>query len=301
VDTILITGGSGLIGSRLAGKLRDRGYHVSILSRSKRNSGAITTYVWDPDEKYIDPVAIGKADHIIHLAGENLTNKRWTKKYKKKIIDSRVKTTDLLFEKIKEHGQPLKSFVSASAVGYYGAVTLEKAFKETDLPGSDFVARTCVLWEAAADQFKSLGVRTVKIRTSPVLAKGEGVLDQLIIPVKLGIASPIGSGKQYFPWIHVDDLCEIYIKAIEDPLMKDAYNASSPAQTTNEEFMRTLATVLKKPFFFPNVPAFLMKLVFGEKGAVALEGSPISSEKIRQAGFTFKFPELKEALKAVFS
>jgi uncharacterized protein (TIGR01777 family) len=260
----------------------------------------VKTYLWDPDKGYIDPEAIDGADHIVHLAGENLTNKRWTKKQKKIIIDSRVKTAELLFEKVKERNKTLKSFVSASAVGYYGAVTLDKIFTETDSPGSDFVAHTCILWEGAADKFTSLGVRTVKIRTSPVLANGEGILSKLLIPVKLGVASPIGSGKQYFPWIHLDDLCEIYVKAIADPAMTGVYNACAPVYVTNEEFMRELAAVLKKPFFFPNVPGLIMKVVFGEKGAVALEGTPVSSEKIQRSGFNFKFPELNAALKDVF-
>lgn len=297
METVLITGGTGLVGAHLTAKLKEKGYRVTLLSRSKEHSGYTHTYYWNPDKKEIEKEALDTADYIIHLAGANILDKRWTEKRKQFIIDSRVKTARLLYDKMKESDRKLKAFVSASAIGYYGAVTSEKIFVESDPPAPVFLGETCRLWEEAADQFTELGIRTVKIRTSPVLAKEGGALKTMLIPVKMGIASPIGSGKQYMPWIHIDDLCGIYIKSVEDAKMNGVYNAAAPEHKTNKEFMATLARVLHKPFWFPNVPGFIMKILLGELGDAALNGSRISSDKIRKAGFSFRFATLESALK----
>jgi len=297
--TVLITGGTGLVGKELTRKLKEKGYDVSFLSRSKKPVPGVSVYVWDPETGKIELEAITTADYIVHLAGENIMKKRWTQKQKKLIIDSRVKSAELLFEEVKKSGKSIKAFISASAIGYYGALTSEKIFEEENTPGNDFVAEVCWKWELAADKFKDAGIRTVKVRTSPVMAKEGGMLDQLLTPVKMGIGSAMGDGAQYFPWIHIEDLCGIYVKTIEDDQMSGAYNAAAPGHVTNKQFMKTLASTLKKPFWFPNIPAFVLKLVFGEMGKVALKGSRISSQKIQNAGYKFKFPELIGALKNI--
>jgi hypothetical protein len=300
---ILISGGSGLIGKRLTKMLRDKGYDVSILSRKSpdkkpgKNSEGIRIYEWDIEKQYVDPEAIHTADYIVHLAGENLMDKRWTEHQKKRIIDSRVKTADLLFRKISESQGKLKAFISASAVGYYGSVTSEHIFTENDPPNADFMGTVCREWEEAADQFSAPGIRVVKIRTSPVFAKEGGILRKLSLPVKLGIGAALGTGKQYFPWIHIDDLCSIYVKAIEDAEMKGAYNAAAPEHLTNKELMRTMAKVLHKPFWVPNIPGFLVKLFLGEMGDASLKGSRVSSKKIEAAGYRFLFPGAEESLR----
>ena len=212
--TILITGGTGLVGIHLCRKLKEKGYNISILSRANKQDTEIPTYVWDIDNKEIEKEAIETADYVIHLAGANIGDKRWTTKRRQLIIDSRVKTGELIFDKTKESKIKLKAFISASAIGYYGTITSDKIFCETDLPSNDFLGETCRQWEQSADRFEELGIRTVKIRTGVALTKQGGALAKMITPVKMGIGSAIGNGKQYLPWIHIDDLCGIYIKAI---------------------------------------------------------------------------------------
>ena len=297
MTTILISGGTGLVGGHLCKKLKDKGYNVAILSRASRQDIIdIPTYFWNIDKNEIDKEAIEAADYIIHLAGVNIGEKRWTTKRKQIIIDSRVKSGQLLFYKIKETKSKLKAFITASAIGYYGTITTNKIFSETNPPSNDFLGETCRQWEQSADCFETLGIRTVKIRTGVVLTKKGGVLAKMITPVKLGIGSAIGNGKQYLPWIHIDDLCGIYIKAIEDAQMKGAYNAVAPDHKTNRDFIMTLARVLKKPFWFPNIPAIAMKLMFGKMSEMLLEGSRVSSEKISTTGFNFLFTNLEKAL-----
>lgn len=294
--TILITGGTGLVGRHLSKKLQEKGYNVAILSRTSKKESTMPTYTWDLDKNEIEKEAIDAANCIIHLAGANIGDKRWTANRKQLIIDSRVKTGQLIFNKIKEQNKDLKAFISASAIGYYGTVTSPKIFTETDPPAKDFLGDTCRQWEQMTDRFKDFGIRTVKIRTGVVLTGQGGALSKMITPVKIGIGSAIGSGSQYLPWIHIDDLCGIYIKAIEDTQMDGAYNAVAPDHKTNKEFTRTLARVLKKPFWFPNLPAITMKALFGEMSVILLKGSRVSADKIMSTGYKFLFPNLENAL-----
>jgi len=296
MTTVLITGGTGLIGRHLCKRLQDKGYRVAVLSRTRKKINAITVYTWNVGKNEIENKALDTADYIIHLAGTNIGDLRWTRSRKQLIIDSRVKTTDLIFNKIKEQNINLKAFISASAIGYYGTLTSNKIFKETDLPANDFLGDTCKQWEQTADKFKDLEIRTVKIRTGIVLTKNNGVLSKMIKPVKMGIGSAIGTGKQYIPWIHIDDLCGIYIKAIQDNKMKGAYNAVAPDYKTNKKFTKLLASVFNKLFWFPNVPSIAIKLIFGEMSNILLKGSRISADKIKITGYKFQYPNLESAL-----
>jgi hypothetical protein len=298
MKNIIITGGSGLVGMHLSEKLRKKGYNVSIFSSSKKNVSVSTSY-WDYKNNIIDKDILQKTNYIVHLAGANISSKRWTTHRKKEIVESRVKSAEFLLNSINQANNSLDSFISASAVGYYGAVTSNNIFTEKDKPASDFLGVTCKEWEQTADKFKVLGIRTVKLRTGIVLAKEGGALPKMIPPIKLGIGSAIGSGKQYMPWIHIDDLCDIYIKAIEDENMQGAYNAIAPEYVNNFEFTRSLAKVLKKPFWFPQLPSVLMKLLFGEMANILLKGSRVSSEKILKLGFQFKYRNLKDALQSL--
>ena len=294
--TILITGGTGLVGRFLCKKLKDKGYSVAILGRTSQKNGETPTYTWDIDKNEIEKEALEKADYIIHQAGANISEGKWTAKRKKLIIDSRVKSAQLIFEKLKENTNQVKAFISASAIGYYGTISTDKIFSETDPPANDFLGEICRQWEQSADRFEELGIRAVKIRTGVVLAKHGGALEKMITPIKLGIGSAIGNGRQYVPWIHIEDLCDIYIKAIEDAQMNGAYNAVAPDHKTNRDFAGTLAHVLRKPLWFPNIPAIVMKIIFGKMSVILLKGSRVSSEKITNAGYKFKFPKLKGAL-----
>jgi len=296
METVLITGGTGLVGEHLSHKLQEKGYSVSFLSRIRQKRLSIKIFKWNYQKQIIDNRALNNVDYIIHLAGANIGEKRWTNSRKQLIIDSRVKTGQLIFDRIKEQKKSLKAFISASAVGYYGTITTDKIFKETDLSANDFLGNVCNQWEQIADKFEGIGIRTVKIRTGVVLTEKEGALSKMITPVKMGIGSAIGTGKQYLPWIHIDDLCGIYIKAIEDKTMEGAFNAVAPEYKTNKDFTKILASVLNKPFRFPNIPSFTMKLIFGKMSSILLKGSRVSSDLIILKGYNFMFPKLKKAL-----
>ncbi|QMU65702.1 MAG: TIGR01777 family protein [Flavobacteriaceae bacterium] len=287
---VLITGGSGLIGKQLLFLLKQKGYEVCILTRTPKSD---SEYKWDINEQFIDENAFHKLDYIIHLAGAGIADKRWTEKRKQEIIDSRIKSTELLLQKVKQSKLPLKGFISASAIGYYGAITSKHIFKETDSPANDFIGKVCVLWEQAVLKFNSEHIRTVIFRTGIVLSKNGGVLAKM----KTSVISPIGSGKQYVPWIHIDDLCHMYIRAIEDIHMSGIFNAVAPEHQTSSSFSKILAQTGKRPFIAFGVPAILLQLIFGKLAILLLEGSRISSEKITLTGFRFKFPQLKDALK----
>lgn len=286
---ILITGGTGLIGSRLSKLLNDNNHDVSILTRNPKSKNE---YLWNISDGVIDEKAFHKLDYIIHLAGAGIADKRWTQKRKQEIIDSRVKSTALLFEKITSLNVPLKGFISASGIGFYGAITSEKLCTETDPPASDFISKVCQLWETAAFKFASKEIPTTIFRTGIVLSKEGGALSKMKTP----IISPIGSGKQYLPWIHIDDLCKMYLDTIENDNMSGVYNAVAPEHHTSKSFSKILALQLGRPFIGVGVPSILLKLIFGELSVILLKGSKISSKKIEQSGFRFKFPKLKEAL-----
>ena len=300
-ETVLITGGTGLIGRQLANQLRTKGYRVTLLSRTPNLQAEFTTYGWNHDTGYIDIRAIAETDYIIHLAGANIGEKRWTPKRRLEIVDSRVKSGELLYHALKTEPHHVKAFISASAIGYYGAQTTDQIFTETDPPATDFLGETCRKWEQVGEQIATLGIRTVLLRTGVVLAPNEGALEKLRIPVALGFGSALGSGNQYVPWIHHNDICGMYIKALEDATMQGAYNAVAPTHTTNYELTKTLANVLHKPFWFPRVPAFALRLLLGDMATLLLEGSRVSCQKISDAGYHFQFPALEEALKTLLT
>lgn len=296
MDTVLITGGNGLVGRNLAQRFSEKGYKVGLLSRSGEKDTKYSNYFWDPYRNEIDKEALLNADYIIHLAGANIGDKRWTKRRKQELEESRVKTGEFIFEKIKAAGRKPEAFISASGTGYYGATTSERIYSENDNSADDFIGELCRRWENSADRFEGSGIRTVKIRTGIVLAEKGGALGRISAPARIGFASGLGTGNQYLPWIHLEDLCNIYVKAVEDHTMTGAYNAVAPEQCTNNEFVKAVARALKKPFLAPKVPSFMIRILFGEMAEIVLEGSRVSSDKIRKAGYIFRFPELQSAL-----
>jgi len=291
---ILITGASGLIGKRLTELLLQKGYQISVLGR-RRRVNALNSFVWDIDKGIFDPLALDGVDTIIHLAGAGIAGKRWTAKRKREILESRTKSTALLFNALKNGKHTVTSFVSASAVGYYGFVG-EEVFTEKNNPGTDFLAQVARQWEAEADKISELGIRVVKLRTGIVLSEKGGVLAEMVKPVKLGIGSALGSGKQHLTWIHLDDLCEIFVKAVDDSNMAGAYNAVGPQWLTNIEMTKAIAKVLNKPLWLPPVPGFVLKIILGEMANLVIYGSKVASAKIQKAGFEFRFTSLEEAL-----
>lgn len=296
---VLITGGTGLIGNHLCTRLMEKGYELAILSRGISKEEQIQTYSWDLDKFEIDKEAVVSADYIINLSGTSIGEKRWTKNRKQQIIESRIKSAQLIFDEVRKQNINLKAYISASAIGYYGAVTSDRIFDETDPPGNDFLGQTCRDWENAADRFNDVGIRTVKIRTGVVLTDQGGALSKMIVPIKVGLGAALGTGKQYLPWIHIDDLCSIYIKAMEDAQWIGAYNAVAPEHHTNKTFTLSLADNLGKRLRLGNIPAFVMRLIYGKRSEILLKGSRISSEKIQAAGYKFQFPSLDSALKQV--
>ena len=289
----MITGGSGLIGRRLSFLLKSRGYEVRILSRSNNPKNNYKTFVWNVSEQYINDSAFEGLKHIIHLAGAGIADKRWSEKRKKEIIASRVASTNLLYNSVKRLKTPLNSFISASATGYYGAVTSETIFEEKDKPAKDFLGKVCSLWEDSIFQFNEIKIRTVALRTGIVLSKDGGALKKMKTP----IITSLGNGKQYMPWIHIDDLCELYIKAIEDEQFKGAFNAVSPEHISNLSFSKKISKIFNYPFLALGAPSLILQIVFGEMSTIILNGSRISANKIKQAGFKFKFENLEKALK----
>lgn len=293
-EIVLITGASGAIARVLSKKLENQ-YSIRFLTRKKE---AENEFEWDLENQIVDENAFENVSHIIHLAGANISEKRWTEDRKKELISSRVDSAKLILNTLKKKNIKLKSFISASGINFYGTKTTDKIFTENDAPGNDFLSEVVVVWEKAADEFKEQNVaeRVVKIRTAVVLSKNEGALAKMMTPIQFGIGSPLGSGKQYMPWIHIDDICSIYEFALKNHEVEGSYNASAPQHTTNENLTKLIAKVLNKPLLMPNVPSFILKLIFGELADALLEGSRASSEKIIKAGFEFQFPDLKMAL-----
>ena len=300
-ESVLITGGSGLTGRYLTLLLLDRGYNVSHLSRKTGRTSSVPSFTWDPDKSVIDPFAFNNVDHIIHLAGANVGEGRWTPGRKAEILDSRVKSASLIFRTINTGKFRIKSFISASAAGYYGSVSSEKIFVETDPPADDFLGNICRQWEESACRFEEAGIRTVRLRTGVVLEKSDGALSRFLSAARLGIFPILGGGNQYMPWIHIADLCEIYLRAISDNTMIGPYNAVSPSQITNREFMRVLVKVKGKQFIHPPVPSIFLRIAMGESSVVALKGSRISCEKIIRQGFKFRFTDPEAALRDVLA
>ncbi len=299
---VLITGGSGFVGEHLSHLLIDSGYTISILSRSKReNTENIFYYTWDVENQTIEEDAVLNADYVIHLAGANIAEKRWTNKRKENIINSREQSGQLILSVLKKHNKKLEAFISASAIGIYGAVNGQAICTENTRPAKDFLGRVCQKWEAVADLFGQLGIRTVKVRTGLVLGQNDGFLSKLTPIFKLRLGSALGSGKQYMPWIYVEDLCAIYLEVLKNPNMDGAYNAAINDSTTNSSFSNTLAKVYGYSIWLPNVPAFLIKIFLGEMANLVLTGRRVSSDKIESIGFHFKHKNLEDTLKICLS
>ena len=305
MPVILITGGTGLIGKNLTRHLTSKGYEVIILSRStaRASKNPLVSYVnWDVEEGKIDSNAVAKADFIIHLAGANIVAKRWTKKYKQEIVESRTKSSELLIKTLQEISNNVKAVISASAVGWYGKdanpLIHKYGFIESDPPAKDFLGETCRLWEQSISPVTKLNKRLVIFRTAIVLSNDGGALAEFKKPLRFGIAPIFGNGKQTTSWIHIDDLCRLYNYAIENVAIHGKYNAVAPQPVTNKNFISRLAQLLRNHFYIPvYVPQVILKLFLGEKGTEVLKSTTVSHEKIKAAGFTFWYPTFNAALK----
>ena len=297
---ILISGATGLVGKKIARKLYERGYQVEILVRSKPENSDFRSYIWDYKNGFLEEGALDNTYIFIHLAGASIS-KRWTESYKKEVYSSRIDSAQFIYEEMQKRKIYPEAVISSSAVGIYGQTTSQQIFTEDDHPANDFLGEVCKDWEEKAFQFHKLGSRVVCIRTSTVLSEKDGALEVLKKPIELNVGAVLGTGEQYFPWIHIDDLVNIYIKAVEDVSMNGAYNASAPDFVNNRELTQKIASHLGKKIWWPNVPKIIIKTALGEMSGLALEGSRISSRKIENAGFKFVYNSLDKALSDVIN
>lgn len=295
---ILITGGTGLVGTRLSEKLAQMGHTVTHLSRRANPNAKYPAFKWDIEKGEIDPEAL-QVDHIIHLAGAGVGDEKWTEKRKKVIYDSRVDSTQLLHDKVKEAGIKLKSFLCASAIGYYGMDTGDQLLTESSPGADDFLAKVTHDWEAAAAGFKALDIPLTYLRIGVVFSSQGGALVKMAQPVKFGVGAALGSGRQYISWIHIDDICDMIIWLIDNK-KEGIYNGVAPNPLTNAEITKAIAQTLKKPLFLPPVPAFVLKLMLGEMSSIALGGNKVSAQKLQDEGFKFQFDDIRSALSDIY-
>ncbi len=290
---ILITGGTGLVGTRLIQKLIDKKHKVSILTTSAIRADEEGAFYWNLKDNYIDHRAFEAVDYIVHLAGASLADERWTKNRKKVIYDSRVANTNLLFERSKGHG--IKGIIAASAIGYYGMDTGEQWMDEKSEEGNDFLSKVVVDWEKSIDTFKETMKHVVKFRIGIVLDSEGGALPKITKAIRTRVGSPLGRGNQWMSWIHSEDLVKMILFALDSNL-SGTYNAVAPNPVTNADFTKAVADKFGRSLWLPNAPAFILKLVFGEFAQVVLGGNRVKSENIKKKGFSFDYPQLDTAL-----
>ena len=302
MKTILITGGTGLIGRYLIKSLSKDSNTIYVLTRSEsRFENNVNFINWDPDSQRLDLSNIPAVDYIINLAGASIDGSRWTNSYKRKILESRLNSTSLLFKEIKKLKQKPSLYIGASATGIYKKNT-KVAQVEKDHKGSDFLSDVVTKWEKESNNFMKYGIRTVLLRIGLVLSKDGGVLKKLYPIFKLFLGVPIGSGRQTISWIHIKDLVGFIHKSISDNKINGAYNLTAPEVITNYKFTEELASVWKRPVF-PKIfkaPSLIVKLLFGEQSSLVLNGLNVSSNKIESTSFKFSFTNIKSALKDIY-
>lgn len=291
---VVVAGGSGFVGSYLIPALKESGHIVVRLVRKPTKEK--DEFFWDPDNQILDPKVFEGVDAVINLSGENITNSRWTDAFKKKLEDSRLKSTSLIVETMRKTSKPPKSLINASAIGFYSQKVPTPADENT-AAGKDFLARLSEKWEQAAKKAEELQVRVVLIRIGVVLGKDGGALKKMLPPFKLGLGGVVASGKQCMSWIDIDDLVGIFLFALNQPSLSGPVNAVAPNPVTNREFTKTLGKVLSRPTIFP-LPAFVAKLAFGEMAEeILINGRKVIPKKLIDKGFPFRYPQLENCLK----
>ncbi|MGY3054993.1 uncharacterized protein (TIGR01777 family) [Pedobacter sp. UYEF25] len=299
-NKVLITGGTGLIGRKLVETLLAKKYDVAILARKYTTIKNVEVFLWDVENEQIDARCLENVRVVIHLAGASVVDEKWSTERKQEIIDSRVNSTKLLYKTIQAQETNLvKTFISASAVGFYGDCGEEILTEESPV-GYGFLADCCQLWEQSVEEGEKLGLRVVKLRTGIVLSTEGGALPSFDKPIRMFVGSALGTGKQWTPWIHIDDMVGMYIESLTNSTMSGSYNATAPFPVSNKEMTRLIANELHHPFWPLKVPRKALELLMGERTDAILMSSNTSAQKILDAGFKFKFTRLPEALNALY-
>lgn len=299
MSTILIGGGTGMIGQRLSKLLNQSGHEVLHLSRTQNLSATFPAYEWNLKAKTISEEAVKKADYIINLAGAGIADKPWTAARKKVIIDSRVDSTLLLKKAIESYNPTLKAFLSASAIGYYGDQGNEALTEASNAGTAGFLAESVIEWEKAIEQVAETGVRTVGLRIGLVLSTKGGALPKLLLPTKLNVGGYFDDGSQWYSWVHIDDVCRLFIHAIEKEQMQGFYNATAPNPATNKVFTQQVGEAIGKKLLLIPAPAFAMRLGMGEMADTVLGSSKVLPKRTLESGFEFAHPNLVGAVKDV--
>ncbi len=299
MNTVLITGGTGLVGRTLSKLLAETGYKVIVLTRKIPSQSspipAISYAKWDIKKGYIDPIAIEQADCIIHLAGAGVMDHSWTEAYKKEILESRAASARLIIASLQKNSHQVKSVISASAIGWYGKG--KQAHIEEEDADNSFLGKVCKEWEASMQPIQQMGIRLVTLRIGIVLSKEGGALKEFLKPLQFRVAAILGNGKQIISWIHIEDLCRLFLFAIENEKLKGIYNAVAPLPVSNKTLTITLAKKKEFSIYLPlHIPAFILKLLMGGRSIEILKSADISSKKIEATGFQFKFESIESAL-----
>jgi len=299
MKTVLITGGTGLVGQYLSELLADKGYKVIHLSRRQNLKAKFPAYSWDVDRQYIDKEAITQADYIVHLAGANVADSLWTAKRKQTILDSRTKTTALLVDKLKEFGKKPEAIIAASAIGLYGSQG-DKVLVEQEEIGEGFLTEVCKVWEEGTKPFSDMGIRVVTLRIGIVLSTQGGALVPMLPSYKVRTGIYFGNGEQYYSWIHIEDVCRICVESIEDKSREGVYNVVAPNPVTNKVLAESIAEAKGIKALVMPMPAFAVRLGMGEMSDIVLWSQRVKPQRIKETGFEFKFKEVVPALKDLF-
>ncbi len=293
--TILLAGGTGLIGMHLSQLLTGQGHRVLHLSREADPEAKYPAYAWDIKKGTVDEAAIRLADYVINLAGAGIADQRWSDKRKRVIIASRTEGTRLLKDAFVRLGHRPKAYLAASAIGYYGSRG-DQLLTEDDKPGTGFLAESTILWEKAIAEVAATGIRTLAIRTGIVLSTKGGALEKMLQPTTVFASTYFGDGQQWYSWIHINDLCRLYLAALDNDTYEGFYNGVAPAPVRNITLAQDIKTAKDKPVVVLPVPAFVLHLVLGEMAHTVLDSARVSAEKAKEAGFTFDYPQLLPAL-----
>ena len=296
---ILIAGGSGFVGRQLSQMLIQKGYEVGWLTRQKSTQNPVKTFNWDIKTGFIDPQALAFADVIINLAGAGVADKKWTTAYKQELFDSRIKATKLIAHALQKNSHQVKAYLAASAIGIYGNTTSLNA-NEDQIPATNYLAQLCTDWEASTNIIAKLGIRTATVRVGVVLGLEGGFVKQVSALTNYYLGAALGSGKQYTSWIHLNDLCRMFMWLVEHENLTGVYNGVAPNPVSNQTLTKLLAKQLHKPIILPNAPAFMLNLIFGEMASMLLASQHVSAQKIIATGFHFKFDTAESALANLF-